>query len=246
MLRFSQFKRALFGLVGAVLCFGFMIEDADAQLFRRWRSSGNVQSSVGGCPNGVCPTVQPMQAVRSVAVPVVSQAAKPVMQVQAPVITPSVIIREQVVRPAVPARPVSTQSLFGLGDLTTLDDKPRPAAEIPKHVLAQIDEPKDKPMEVADSFRQTLAKAIVQARKSGKINFRDAIKLRVAMRSPAFIQRAQELAVTQVAFSGEESDAVPFDEEGMVQVDGINWEGLAKFLEAFVPLLISLLKAFGL
>lgn len=290
MLRFSRLRLSLFSLVGAVLCFGFLADNADAQLFRRWRAGGSVQSA-GVCPNGQCPTVQQSfiqaqpvrQVVRNVAsVPLrnaghwtypgtidshlqsthgvstagmtreqmlnlhdalhegraVRQTARPAMQVQAPVL--------QVVRPAAPARAVSSPSLFGLGDITTLDDKPRPAAAIPEHILAQVDEPEDKPMEVADSFRQTLTKAIVEARKSGKINFREAVMLRVAMRSPAFVQRAQELAVTQVAFSGEESDAIPYDDEGVIQVDGINWEGLAKFLEAFVPLLISLLKAFGL
>ena len=144
--------------------------------------------------------------------------------------------------PKVPAKGTRTvtTTTFGL-----VSDWSEPK-QIPEHVLAQVDEPADKPMQVADTFRETLTKAIVEARKNGKINFREAVKLRVAMRSPAFVQRAQELAVTQVAFSGEESDAVPFDEDGVVMVEGINWEGLAKFLEAFVPLLLSLLKAFGL
>jgi hypothetical protein len=124
---------------------------------------------------------------------------------------------------------VAYEPTFGLG-------------EVPSHILAQI----DQPVKVAESFRPTLLKAIAEGRKTGKLSFRDAIRLRVAMLSPAFVERAHELAVTQIAMSGEASDAVPMNEEGMVEAEGINWEGLAKFLEAFIPLLITLLKAFGI
>ena len=114
---------------------------------------------------------------------------------------------------------------------------------IPNHVLGQID---SQPVKVADSFRPSLLKAIAEGRKSGKLSVRDAVKLRVACLSPAFVERAHELAVTQMAFSGESSEFVPIDDDGMIESQGINWEGLAKFLEAFIPLLITLLKAFGM
>ena len=114
---------------------------------------------------------------------------------------------------------------------------------IPDHVLGQVD---TQPVKVAESFKPSLLKAIGEGRKAGKISVRDAVRLRVACLSPAFVERAHELAVTQMAFSGESSDSVPMDDEGMIQAEGINWEGLAKFLEAFIPLLITLLKAFGL
>lgn len=117
------------------------------------------------------------------------------------------------------------------------------SSTIPNHILGQVN---TQPTKVAESFKPSLLKAISDARKSGKLNVRDAVKLRVACLSPSFVERAHELAVTQMAFNGEASDAVPTDEEGMIQTEGINWEGLAKFLEVFVPLLINLLKAFGL
>lgn len=157
-------------------------------------------------------------------------------------ITPSPSVKllppvQQVVIP--PSRPAAaaSESTFGLSYVETV---------IPKHVLAQVAEVEDSRVEVADTFRGALAKAIRDARKSDKITARDAVRLRVAMLSPAFVERAHELAVSQVAFSGEESEFVPLDENGVVQTEGINWEGLAKFLEVFVPLLITLLKAFGL
>ena len=114
---------------------------------------------------------------------------------------------------------------------------------IPDHVLGQVD---SQPVKVAESFKPSLLKAIAEGRKSGKLTLREAVRLRTACLSPAFVERAHELAVTQMAFSGESSDAVPMSEDGIIQVEGINWEGLAKFLEAFIPLLITLLKAFGL
>jgi hypothetical protein len=123
---------------------------------------------------------------------------------------------------------------FGLGETV--------AIEIPKHVLAQVDEPVEA---AEDPFRKSLVKAIAEARKKGTINLRDSVKLRVATLSPAFLERAQELAVTQVAFSGIESSDVPMDADGVIQVEGINWEGLAAFLEKLVPLILALLKAFG-
>jgi len=131
-------------------------------------------------------------------------------------------------------------SLFGLSDYSS----PSVETTIPKHILAQVDD--DKPAEVSADFRRNLAKAVVEARKNGKINAREALRLRRASFSPAFVEAAHSLAVTQIAFSGVVDEAnVPVDAEGVIQANGINWEGLAKFLEAFIPLLLTLLKAFG-
>jgi hypothetical protein len=115
------------------------------------------------------------------------------------------------------------------------------SVELPKHVLGQIAEPA-----VESGFRSEIVKAIQKARQSGKINARQAVRLRTATLSPAFAAEAQALAVTQMAFSGEDSEHLPMSDEGVVQVEGINWAGLAKFLEALVPLLLTLLKAFGM
>lgn len=126
---------------------------------------------------------------------------------------------------------IAPSETFGLG------------VTIPDHILGQVD---SQPIKVAESFKPSLIKAISDARKSGKLTLRESVRLRAACLSPAFVERAHELAVTQMAFSGEASDSVPMSEDGVIQVEGINWEGLAKFLEVFVPLLINLLKAFGL
>ena len=95
-------------------------------------------------------------------------------------------------------------------------------------------------------FRAELLRALPEARRSGKITATQAVRIRVAMISPAFAKHAEDLAVTQMVASGEDSDAIPRNADGSVNVAGINWEGLSKFLEAFIPLLLMLLKAFGL
>jgi len=170
---------------------------------------------------------------------VIRVTPQPVYQPIRPTLAPP--IRSQSI-----IEPQSSAPTFGLGepsqdDLTDLN--------IPPYILAQIAEPEAvKPQQVSgkEGFRINLSKAIVEQRKAGKITTRDAVRLRVAMLSPAFQDRAMDLAVAQVAFSGDVADAVPVDDEGVVQVDGINWAGLAKFLEALVPLLLTLLKAFGM
>lgn len=211
---------ALFGLVAMIV----FSQVADAQLFRRsvQRSKTVISQPVkqANCVTGQCGVLQPTRYVSPVVytIPAVQAAPQPTKAPELP-------------------RPVSSGVTFGLDDIYSAK-----AAEIPKHVLAQVDEP----AEVAeDPFRKSLIKAIADARKKGTINLRDAVKLRVATLSPAFIERAQELAVTQVAFSGIESSDVPMDADGVVQVEGINWEGLALFLEKLIPLILSLLKAFG-
>jgi hypothetical protein len=139
------------------------------------------------------------------------------------------------IAPIAPIERVASPVLFGLNDLSS--------TQIPDHILAQVDEPKAT---ARDSFRKNLVKAIEQARKDKKITIREAARLRVATISPAFVERAHDLAVVQIAFSNETSDSVPVNEEGVIQVEGIDWDGLIKFLEAFIPLLLTLLKAFGM
>ena len=88
----------------------------------------------------------------------------------------------------------------------------------PSHVEAQ------SPVveEVSNNkFRSALLKAAQSAAKSGELRRIDVIRLRVATLSPAFLEQAQELAVIQMAFSGEE---VPTDADGKIEVSRIDWE----------------------
>lgn len=240
---------------------------ADAQLFRR--NVERTRTVVQSCPSGFCPqanVTRSVQVNRSAGhwsfpgtisshlqnthrVSTVGLTREQMLELHDSLHegrTTTVIVKPTVVQPATQTftptkapelpKPTSSEVTFGLDDIYSTK------VEIPKYVLAQVEEPAEV---VEDPFRKSLIKAISDARKKGTINLRDAVKLRVATLSPAFMERAQELAVTQVAFSGIESENVPMDADGMVQVEGINWEGLALFLEKLIPLILSLLKAFG-
>ena len=102
------------------------------------------------------------------------------------------------------------------------------------------------PVQESDSkFRKSLVSAIAAARKAGKINARQAIRLRVATISPAFLEQAEELCVIQMAMS-EDGGVLPRTETGAVDKTAIDWEGFASFLERIIPLLLELFTRFGL
>lgn len=103
----------------------------------------------------------------------------------------------------------------------------------------------DTPVEsvLGNPFRQALVKSAVAAAKSGKIKRIELIRLRVATMSPAFLEHAQELAIIQMAFSGDE---VPLGEDGSVDEAAIDWDKLASFLEKIIPLILQLIDKFAL
>lgn len=94
-------------------------------------------------------------------------------------------------------------------------------------------------------FRQALLKAADAAAKKGELRRLDVVRLRVATLSPAFLERAQELAVIQMASSGEDLGDLPTDENGKIEVSRIDWEGLISFLERLVPLILKLIDLFA-
>jgi len=95
-------------------------------------------------------------------------------------------------------------------------------------------------------FKQSLRGAITQARRDGKITIGEALELQTASYSPAFVRNAERLAVIQMVASGESQDSIPRTEDGKVDVAGINWGELGKFLQLVLPLLLEFLKGLGL
>jgi hypothetical protein len=95
-----------------------------------------------------------------------------------------------------------------------------------------------------NKFRQQLIQAAVSAQKKGDISRLDLIRIRVASFSPALIKKAEDLAVIQIASSGEEG---PFsvDENGEIVRETVDWAGLATFLEKLLPLILMLIRTFG-
>ena len=103
-------------------------------------------------------------------------------------------------------------------------------------------------MRGSPTFRRELIRVIKSQRTAGKITGRQAVRLRTALLSPAFLKEAQTLAVTQMSFSGEDAqnNAFELDENGNVLEASINWEGLTNFLVTILPLIADLLIQFGL
>lgn len=100
-------------------------------------------------------------------------------------------------------------------------------------------------LDVSDTkFGRAIVSAGVKAQRAGTISRLELMRLRVAMLSPAFRARAEDLALIQVCSSGEE---LPFSltADGTIDRTSIDWEGLAVFLEKLIPLILTLLKAFG-
>jgi hypothetical protein len=117
-----------------------------------------------------------------------------------------------------------------------------------KTVLVASNPPKkssDVPIEKARSeISVELVKAATALQRKGEITRIQLVRLRVAMLSPAFRQKVEDLAVVQMSASGEDG---PFevDENGEIRRETIDWNGLATFLEKLVPLVLALIKAFG-
>jgi hypothetical protein len=95
-------------------------------------------------------------------------------------------------------------------------------------------------------FKKALRGAIVQARRENKITVATAIKLRNATYTPIVMESAQDMAIMQMVVSGEADESIPRSADGRVDVAGINWDGLQKFLMAFLPVLLDFLKGLGL
>lgn len=91
-------------------------------------------------------------------------------------------------------------------------------------------------------FARSVAKAARKMRRDGKITRLQQLRLRVAMLSPAFRQHAEELAVTQMAFSGSD---VPTTDDGRIDAASINWDGLLDFIERLIPLLMRMMEIFS-
>lgn len=100
--------------------------------------------------------------------------------------------------------------------------------------------------EVRKDFRKALLSASREAVRKGTISRVEALRIRIASFSPAFLERAQEMCVVQMVFSGENQDEIPFNEDGTVDLTAIDWDGLATFLERILPLILELLLSLGL
>lgn len=118
---------------------------------------------------------------------------------------------------------------------------------LPSLTTAQDETPTTQELAIPkkDGFHLALLKAIKDRRKKGEMSAVQALRLRVALISPAFRKKAEDLAVTQMAFSGQDSDVLKRTEDGKIDRASIDWEGLTLFLEKLLPFLLQLLEIFA-
>jgi hypothetical protein len=114
----------------------------------------------------------------------------------------------------------------------------KPAVVIPKDATSVFKELSE------NKFRQQLIQVAVAAQKKGEISRLDLVRIRVASFSPSLVKKAEDLAIVQMAASGEDG---PFsvDDNGEIVRETIDWVGLATFLEKLLPLILQLIKTFG-
>lgn len=209
--------RSVLILVATMASFAVMPERSDAQIFRR-----TVTRQFRVIPNQVVPK----------------------QTTPAPVFAPPVVVQSPPV--VVRSTPVYTQSSVVVPQACTGPTcNPTPSPVVPTSVTLASVSSDLTVSESSDSFRRTLVKAVQSAAKSGKINRRQAFRLRVALFSPAFQEACKDVCIAQIAFSGEASDAVPVSADGTIERDGIDWDGLADFLERIVPIILQLISLFG-
>lgn len=142
----------------------------------------------------------------------------------------------------------SSQAQFGLK--TTPDNAKTVLATVtnsPAPAKASVQKSSDGLVPIEKSRSEIsveLIKAATTLQKKGEITRLQLVRLRVAMLSPSFRQKVEDLAVIQMSASGEDG---PFsvDENGEIVRETIDWAGLAAFLEKLVPLVLMLIKAFG-
>ncbi len=125
-----------------------------------------------------------------------------------------------------------------IASLANPNDLPIDSPKSDPVVVQETDRPVEMRVPKRTAFQKELVKAVRAQRKAKNLSAAQAIRLRVAITSPAFAKRAEDLAVIQMAFS----DDVPRTETGAIDRARINWEGLAKFLQALLPLLLQLLE----
>jgi len=95
-----------------------------------------------------------------------------------------------------------------------------------------------------DRFHLALSKAIRASVRKGELSRAKAVRIRVAMLSPAFRKHVENLAVIQMAFSAD-ADVLPFNADGKIERANIDWDSFLAFLEKLIPLILQLMDLFG-
>lgn len=103
----------------------------------------------------------------------------------------------------------------------------------------------DKAVEASGGLHKVVIEAGIKAQRSGDITRLQLFRLRVAMLSPAFRDRVEDLAVVQIMASNEANIPLTVAEDGTIDRTAINWDELITFIERLLPLILQLIALFG-
>jgi hypothetical protein len=98
-------------------------------------------------------------------------------------------------------------------------------------------------VEAQTGFHRNVVKAAMALHKKGEMKRGQLLRLRICMLSPAFRKSAEELAITQMVFSG--AEGVPMSADGVVDRSQIDWDKLLEFLEKLIPIILQIISIFG-
>lgn len=102
-------------------------------------------------------------------------------------------------------------------------------------------------VEAKDSFHRNVILAAVEKRRAGELSRRDVLRLRVAMLSPAFRQKAKDLAIMQMSLSGSDAvgtDVAPTGSDGKIKPAAIDWDALLNFIKEIIPMIMQIIEIF--
>lgn len=111
--------------------------------------------------------------------------------------------------------------------------------------------PVKQEVEVSDAkgtagFRKTIIQAATKAFGEGEITRKQLLKIRLGTLSPAVLTKIEDVAIMQMAASGEDlSGIVEVNSDGKINRASIDWNNLIDFVERLIPIILQIIQIFA-
>ena len=95
-------------------------------------------------------------------------------------------------------------------------------------------------------FRKTIIQASKKAFSDGEITRKQLLKIRLGTLSPAVLEKIEDVAIMQMAASGEDlSGIVEVNSDGKINRASIDWNNLIDFVERLIPIILQIIQIFA-
>lgn len=91
-------------------------------------------------------------------------------------------------------------------------------------------------------FKKAFRQAIRKARVEEKITVKDALRLQMAITSPAFAKVAEDIAILELM---SRDVVLPVDTDGNIQREVVDWLTILEILITLMPYILELLTEWG-